>query len=110
MLDTFAGATNKHCQRCYQQATSHIMSMFNTEMICMSCKDKEKRHPDYPAAQAAEREAERARKTYWKKRNLPTAKQQENEGVVRIVVATTGRLDIDASSVTAAPMEPIVTQ
>ncbi|MBT28330.1 MAG: gamma-glutamylcyclotransferase [Thalassobius sp.] len=57
MLDTFAGATNKHCQRCYQQATSHIMSMFNTEMICMSCKDKEKRHPDYPAAQAAEREA-----------------------------------------------------
>lgn len=33
------------------------MSMFNTEMICMSCKDKEKRHPDYPAAQAAEREA-----------------------------------------------------
>ncbi|MGB0427690.1 MAG: hypothetical protein ACPGEC_02040 [Flavobacteriales bacterium] len=29
---------------------------------------------------AAEREAERARKTYWKKRNLPTAKQQENEG------------------------------
>ena len=57
MLDIFAGATNKHCQRCYQQATSHIMSMFNTEMICMSCKDKEKRHPDYPAAQAAEREA-----------------------------------------------------
>jgi hypothetical protein len=44
MLDIFAGATNKHCQRCYQQATSHIMSMFNTEMICMSCKDKEKRH------------------------------------------------------------------
>ena len=57
MLDIFSGVTNKQCQRCYEQATSHIMSMFNTEMICMSCKDKEKRHPDYPAAQAAEREA-----------------------------------------------------
>lgn len=60
MLDIFSGATNTHCQRCHQQATSHIMSMFNTEMICAECKDKERRHPDYAAAQAAELSAVQA--------------------------------------------------
>jgi len=28
--------------------------MFNTEMICSDCKGKERHHPDYAAAQAAE--------------------------------------------------------
>jgi hypothetical protein len=31
------------------------MSVFNTDDICMPCKDKEKAHPDYKKAQDAER-------------------------------------------------------
>jgi hypothetical protein len=36
-----------------------IMSMFNTDVICMGCKDKEERHPDYEAAREAESRAVR---------------------------------------------------
>ena len=60
MLGIFSGATNTHCQRCHTQATSHIMSMFNTEMICSDCKHKERNHPDYAEAQAAELAAVKA--------------------------------------------------
>jgi hypothetical protein len=28
--------------------------MFNTDVICMDCKDKEKEHPDYDKAHEAE--------------------------------------------------------
>lgn len=31
--------------------------MFNLQMICMTCKDLEKEHPDYDAAAQAELEA-----------------------------------------------------
>ena len=34
-----------------------MMSMFNEEHICMECKEKERRHPDYQRARDAEHEA-----------------------------------------------------
>ena len=47
----------RRCQRC-QATTDHtIMSMFNTQIICMACKDKERRHPRYHEAVNAECEA-----------------------------------------------------
>jgi len=33
------------------------MSYFNTDMICIECEEKEKAHPKYPEAKAAEAEA-----------------------------------------------------
>jgi hypothetical protein len=35
------------------------MSMFNTENICMECKEKEEKHPKYEEAKQAEEEADR---------------------------------------------------
>jgi hypothetical protein len=31
--------------------------MFNTDLICLDCKQKEKEHPKYPEALTAEKEA-----------------------------------------------------
>lgn len=42
------------CQRCYKETNVTIMSMFNTQVICMDCKDKETNHPDYKKAQDAD--------------------------------------------------------
>ena len=36
---------------------THTMSMFNTDLICIPCKDKEKAHPEYDNAVEAERNA-----------------------------------------------------
>lgn len=36
------------------------MSRFNTDAICLDCNAKEKRHPKYPEAEAAELEAVRS--------------------------------------------------
>lgn len=49
-----------NCDRC-GQATNNVttMSMFNQDVICMSCKDKEKKDPDYELARQAEEEAVR---------------------------------------------------
>jgi hypothetical protein len=41
---------NGSCQRCYKKTNRTTMSMFNEEMICMECKDKEKKRPDYKLA------------------------------------------------------------
>ena len=38
------------CQRCGKETRTTIMSMFNTDIICMDCKEKEKKHPSYNAA------------------------------------------------------------
>lgn len=45
-----------HCQRCGADLvkTGSIVSKFNTDTICLDCKDRERKHPDYPAADAAE--------------------------------------------------------
>lgn len=46
-----------HCPRCGGSLQISIMSRFNTEIICLDCEAKERRHPDYPKAVAAELEA-----------------------------------------------------
>lgn len=38
------------CDRCLKEAKSFIMSMFNTQMICMDCKNKETKHHRYKEA------------------------------------------------------------
>ena len=45
------------CQRCGKETLVHTMSMFNTEEICMECKEKERKHPMYEAAREADRQA-----------------------------------------------------
>jgi len=46
-----------NCHRCGTATNIHTMSMFNTELICMDCKEKEKEHPKYKDAQDADWEA-----------------------------------------------------
>jgi len=48
------------CDRCGKETQATIMSTFNTEMICLECKAKERAHPDYERARAAEARAVRA--------------------------------------------------
>ena len=42
------------CQRCYIPSDTHTMSMFDVSLICMKCKEAERKHPRYEAALAAE--------------------------------------------------------
>jgi hypothetical protein len=42
------------CDRCGKQTSLTIMSMFNTDTLCESCKDSEERHPSYGHAVDAE--------------------------------------------------------
>ncbi len=44
----------KNCDRCGKPLTGRIMSMFNTDVICQECKEKERQHPDYKKAQDAD--------------------------------------------------------
>lgn len=47
----------KYCDRCGKDLkNSRIMSMFNTDCICLDCKDKERSDPDYQKAVDAELE------------------------------------------------------
>lgn len=56
MADTFF--TQQFCDRCGNSLKDgRTMSMFNTECICMACKEAEKKRADYSAAQDAEHEA-----------------------------------------------------
>lgn len=49
--------TRKTCERCHKYFDgARIMSMFNTQVICMWCKDVEELHPDYEKARKAERD------------------------------------------------------
>jgi hypothetical protein len=46
-----------NCDRCGESTNNMTtMSMFNEDIICMDCKDKEKKDPEYGAAAEAERE------------------------------------------------------
>jgi len=41
----------KKCQRCHNDTHGvTTMSMFNEDIICMDCKEQEKKHPDYEKA------------------------------------------------------------
>jgi hypothetical protein len=42
------------CARCGATDRALIMSVFNTDVICLDCKDKERLHPAYRAAADAE--------------------------------------------------------
>lgn len=43
-----------HCDRCGKKLKSRICSMYNTDCICMECKDAEMKREDYTEAVAAE--------------------------------------------------------
>ena len=45
------------CDRCGGDATTSLVSRFNTETCCMRCIEKEKKHPLYPEACQAEHDA-----------------------------------------------------
>lgn len=50
-----------NCDRCgLPTNNSTTMSIFNTDVICNSCKDKERKDPEYRAASIAETEAFRS--------------------------------------------------
>ena len=52
MSDIF---TAKTCDRCGNDlGPARIMSMYNTDIICMSCKEKERKRSDYKTAQNAD--------------------------------------------------------
>ena len=53
--------TQKYCDRCGGSLKNgRIMSMYNTDCLCMECKRKETERPDYRKAQEAEAEQVRA--------------------------------------------------
>ena len=45
------------CKRCQKETNCFTMSMFNTQEICMDCKEAEKKHPEYKRARDAELQA-----------------------------------------------------
>ncbi|HIL98560.1 MAG TPA: gamma-glutamylcyclotransferase [Pseudomonadales bacterium] len=45
---------NGRCQECYEESSSYTMSMYSTALVCLQCKDKETRRPDYKDAVAAD--------------------------------------------------------
>lgn len=47
------------CERCGKETNSHTMSIFNTDEICLPCKDIEMKHPEYEEALVAEVDAVR---------------------------------------------------
>ena len=47
------------CERCGREARVSIGSMFNTEQVCLDCKEREEAHPLY--AEARRREAQAVR-------------------------------------------------
>ena len=50
--------TQRTCDRCGGSLDGgRIMSMFNTDCICMACKEAEQQRPDYKAALEADRAA-----------------------------------------------------
>ena len=48
------------CKRCGAATNAQTMSFFNTETVCMLCKEEEKGAPNYARARAAEEAACRA--------------------------------------------------
>jgi hypothetical protein len=45
------------CPRCKSETLATIISVFDTQTICIECTRKEREHPAYPAALKAERDA-----------------------------------------------------
>ena len=45
------------CDRCRKKTDVTIMSMFNTEILCLDCKEAEQQDPCYETARCVEGEA-----------------------------------------------------
>lgn len=45
------------CQRCGTHTLVTTVSYFNTDILCLPCKEAERLHPDFPLAEAVEIEA-----------------------------------------------------
>ena len=55
MSDRFFQATR--CDRCGAPLTVRTLSMYNEDVICMACKEKEQKRPDYHEAVEADNAA-----------------------------------------------------
>ena len=42
------------CHRCGKESVGFIMSMFNTQMICIDCSEEEEKRSDYEKAREAD--------------------------------------------------------
>ena len=60
MSSSIVGDTSRECDRCGSHALAVIVSMFNLQAICLTCKSAERNHPDYERARAAEMAAVRS--------------------------------------------------
>lgn len=49
--------SKKHCDQCGAELTVRTMSMFNEDVICMVCKEKERQRSDYRKAVEADNAA-----------------------------------------------------
>ncbi len=45
------------CQRCKRGTNITSMSMFNTQICCSKCIERERAHPDFPKAREAEQKS-----------------------------------------------------
>lgn len=59
------------CHRCGIPTGATIMSMFNTDILCMGCHGREREHPDFAKARDAEHEAVKAGNTDFPGVGLP---------------------------------------
>ena len=62
-LETFESFSmyRENCDRCGNPTGgTTTQSMFNEDVICMKCKDDERKDPEYKAAEEADYEASRA--------------------------------------------------
>ena len=57
VIYTTHGAKRMQCNRCGKETSVHIMSMFNTEEICVDCKALEGLRPDYKNAVETDEQA-----------------------------------------------------
>ena len=65
MRDTFFSKTN--CDRCGKPLTGiRIMSMYNTDCLCMDCKEEERKRSDYKSAVDADNAEIRKGNYYFK--------------------------------------------
>ena len=48
------------CDKCGKKTNITIMSMFNTQTICLDCSDAERKDPRYATARAADEAAIRS--------------------------------------------------
>ena len=73
---------NGECQRCMAEADSHIMSMFDVALICMTCWELEQKHPKYEAARSAESEEVKRGNLNFKGVGLPSTVDKKRCWVV----------------------------